>query len=85
MREQVGSDGGLAVPPGLASVTFPGPDGGAVERLIDDCEVVAFGAGGECGVRFGHAPVRDRSVPGIAGRFLAIGARLMVECAESPG
>lgn len=85
MREQVGSEGGLTVPAGLASVTFSGPDGGAVERLIDDREVIPFGAGGECGVRFGHAPVRDRSVPGIAGRFLAIGSRVMVECAESPG
>jgi hypothetical protein len=77
--------GGLAVPPGLASVIYPGPDGGVVERLIDDGEIVAFGAAGECGVRFGHAPVRDRAVPGIAGRLLTIGTRLIVECAERPG
>lgn len=77
--------GGLAVPPGLASVVYPGPDGGAVETLVDEGEVVTFGASSECGVRFGHAPVRDRAVPGVAGRLLAIGTRLMIECAEKPG
>lgn len=76
---------GFVVPPGLATVTFPGPDGGTIERTIDDGEVVPFGASGECGIRFGHAPVRDRAVPGIAGRFLAAGSRLVVECAERPG
>jgi hypothetical protein len=75
----------MAVPPGLARITYPGPDGSAIDTTMDDGAIVAFGASRECGVRLGYAPVRDARVPGIAGRLLTIGSRLIVECAESDG
>ncbi len=45
-------------------------------------EVLRFGRGADCEVRFGHAPVRDQRVPRMAGRILVVGERAVVESPE---
>lgn len=75
----------LSVQPGLAHVAYTGPTGGPVGTTLEEGDVATFGASGECDIRFGYAPVRDRSVPGVAGRLLAIASRVIVECAETSG
>ena len=66
-----------------AAVLFDAPHG-RDSVLLHDGEVVEFGRGGSCGVRFGFAPVVDTRVPRVAGRLVAAAERVFVEVADAP-
>ena len=74
---------------GRASVVVS--DGSERESVpLRDGDVVSFGRGSECDLRFGHAPLRDSGVPRLAGWLLVVGGRVCVEapsmnaCGASP-
>jgi hypothetical protein len=69
---------------GRAAVTFPAPHG-TESVVLRDGEVAEFGRGGECGVRFGYAPLADVGVPRVAGRFVVASARVFVESVDVAG
>jgi hypothetical protein len=67
-----------------AVVTYLAPHG--TEALtICDGDVVSFGRGAECQIRFAYAPVPDEGVPRVAGSLLAANRRIFVESAARPG
>ena len=68
----------------FAVVTFPAPHG-TEARTLSLGDVVAFGRGSECGIRFGYAPRPDHDVPRIAGHFLIMNARLFIESSSTIG
>jgi hypothetical protein len=61
----------------VAQVTYPSLRG-TQDLQIFDGDVVTFGRGGNCRIRFGHAPTLDLSIPRIAGTIVAIDSRLVV-------
>lgn len=74
--------------PGLeaerAVVTYPAPHG--IEAFtLRDGDVVQFGRGSECALRFGYAPTPDHGVPRVAGCLLASNQRVFVESSSQPG
>ncbi len=70
--------------PGRAAVTFSAPHG-TESFVMADGQVVAFGRGGDCQVRFGYAPVADVGVPRVAGRFVVAARRVFVESVDVVG
>jgi hypothetical protein len=67
-----------------AVVTYPAPQGTEALTLRDG-DVVLFGRGGECPVRFGYAPTPDQGVPRVAGSLIAVNRRVFVESASELG
>ena len=65
-------------------VTYPAPHGVEAIRVHDD-EIVAFGRGAECAVRFAYAPVVDRGVPRVAGSLAVVNGRVFVESTGTLG
>jgi hypothetical protein len=72
------ADGALAV------VTYHAPHG-MDARTLRQGDVVAFGRGAECDVRFGYAPRTDRSVPRVAGHIVVMNGRVFVESSPTVG
>ena len=75
-----------SVEPGAerAVVTYPAPHG--VEAFtLRDGEIVQFGRGSECEIRFGYAPTPDQGVPRVAGCLLASNQRVFVESSAQLG
>jgi hypothetical protein len=67
-----------------AVVTYLAPHG-TDARTICDGDVVLFGRGAECDIRFAYAPVPDDGVPRVAGSLLAANRRVFVESSAQPG
>jgi hypothetical protein len=90
-RSQVGVPGSAAGEDALggakverAVVTYLAPHG--IDALtMCDGDVVLFGRGAECQIRFAYAPVPDEGVPRVAGSLLAANRRIFVESAARPG
>jgi hypothetical protein len=66
-----------------AVVTFDAPHG-PTSALLHDGEVVDFGRGPSCRVRFGFAPLLDDGVPRVAGRLVVANQRVFVEVVDAP-
>ncbi len=71
-------------PPGRAAVTFDAPQGPEV-AVLNDGDVVKFGRGDGCHIRFGFAPVADTGVPRVAGLFVVANQRVFIETTANPG
>lgn len=69
---------------GRAAITFAAPHG-AECVVLGDGDIVGFGRGAACGIRFAFAPEADPGVPRWAGRFIAAGGRLFIESAAEIG
>jgi hypothetical protein len=69
---------------GRVAVTFPAPHG-TESLVLHDGDVAHFGRGGDCGVRFGYAPIADVGVPRVAGRFVVAAERVFVESVDVTG
>jgi hypothetical protein len=67
-----------------AVVTYLAPHG-TDALTVHDGDVVLFGRGAECHIRFAYAPVPDEGVPRVAGSLLAANGRVFVESAAEPG
>jgi hypothetical protein len=68
----------------LAVVTYPAPHGIEAETLSEG-DVVDFGRGAECPIRFGYAPQPDQDVPRIAGQFIVMNNRVFIESSAKIG
>jgi hypothetical protein len=68
----------------LAAVTFEAPHG-VDSVVLGGSDVVEFGRGGSCRIRFAYAPLVDAGVPRVAGRLVAAAGRLFVEAPEGAG
>jgi hypothetical protein len=67
-----------------AAVSYQAPHG--IEALtLCDGEVVAFGRGTECKVRFGYAPQPDQDVPRVAGYLIVGHERVFIESSATVG
>src|SRR4051794_31578620 len=55
--------------PVVAKVWWDAPHKGTLERFMSVDDVFAFGRGGECAVRVGHAPVYLSQVPRVWGEI----------------
>ena len=67
-----------------AVVNYDAPHG--MEALtLKDGDVVAFGRGAECQIRFGYAPRPDDGVPRVAGKLLVVNNRVYVESSNQIG
>ncbi len=65
-------------------VTYPAPHG--TEALVlHDGDVVRFGRGSECEVRFAYAPTADPGVPRVAGCLVVSHRRVFVESSDQLG
>lgn len=80
----VATVGGGDIAGARVAVTYPAPHG-AESLLLSDGEIAAFGRGGACAIRFGHAPIADLGVPRLAGRLVVAARRVFVESEDSPG
>jgi hypothetical protein len=67
-----------------AVVTYLAPHGTDALTVCDG-DLVLFGRGAECQIRFAFAPVADEGVPRVAGSLLAANGRIFVETAAEPG
>jgi hypothetical protein len=67
-----------------AVVTYLAPHGTDALTVCDG-DLVLFGRGAECHIRFAYAPVPDEGVPRVAGSLLAANGRIFVEGAAQPG
>jgi hypothetical protein len=67
-----------------AVVTYLAPHGTDALTVCDG-DLVLFGRGAECHVRFAYAPVPEEGVPRVAGSLLAANGRIFVESAAQPG
>jgi hypothetical protein len=67
-----------------AAVTYPAPHG-TESFLLRDGDVVGFGRGVECPIRFGYAPIQDDVVPRLAGQLVVANQRVFVEGVDAPG
>ncbi len=67
-----------------AGITYEAPHG-TESLVLHDGDVVQFGRGGSCAIRFAYAPVADTGVPRIAGRLVVAGDRVFVEASDGPG
>jgi hypothetical protein len=67
-----------------AVVTYLAPHGIDALTLCDG-DLVLFGRGAECRIRFAYAPVPDEGVPRVAGSLLAANRRIFVESPPRPG
>jgi hypothetical protein len=72
---------GNETPPVIAAVLFEGPNGADGFLFTEGDTQVPFGRGGQCPIRFGHAPAPDLRLPRHAGTFLVAGDRLVIEAA----
>lgn len=69
---------------GRAAITFPAPHG-MESVVLQDGDLVEFGRGSTCAVRFGYAPIADVGVPRVAGRLVVAAQRLFVESTDLVG
>jgi hypothetical protein len=70
----------------IGAVVYPSPLGADGYLITEDAGPrVAFGRGGDCALRFAHAPSSDRRVPRQAGWFVVAGQRLAVESPARDG
>jgi hypothetical protein len=67
-----------------AAVTYPAPHG-TESFLLRDGDVVGFGRGVECAIRFAYAPIQDDVVPRLAGQLVVANQRVFVEGVDAPG
>jgi hypothetical protein len=67
-----------------AAVTYPAPHG-TESFLLRDGDVVAFGRGVDCPIRFAYAPIQDDAVPRKAGQLVVANQRVFVEGMDAPG
>jgi hypothetical protein len=68
----------------LAVVSYPAPHG--IEALtLREGDVVSFGRGVECRVRFGYAPQPDQDVPRVAGQFIVMNDRVFIKSSAMIG
>ena len=65
-------------------MTYPAPHG-TESFLLRDGDVVGFGRGVECPIRFGYAPIQDDVVPRLAGQLVVANQRVFVEGVDAPG
>jgi hypothetical protein len=68
----------------VAAVNFPSLKG-TLELQIFEGDIVSFGRGGSCQIRFGHAPTLDSSIPRVAGTLAAINSRIVVNSPSHVG
>jgi len=68
----------------LAVVIYTAPHGTEAATLVDG-DIVSFGRGSECEIRFGYAPEPDTDVPRVAGRLIAMESRVFIESAATVG
>ena len=68
----------------LAVITYPAPHGIEAETLCGG-DIVAFGRGADCRVRFGYAPQPDKDVPRVAGHFVVMNNRVFIESSATVG
>ena len=69
---------------GLAVVNYPAPHGMEAEVLYPG-DVVQFGRGVECAIRFGYAPQPDQDVPRVAGELIVVNNRVFIESPQQLG
>jgi hypothetical protein len=65
-------------------VTYPAPHG-TESYLLRDGDIVGFGRGVECPIRFAYAPIQDDVVPRLAGQLVVANQRVFVEGVDAPG
>lgn len=58
------------------------PDSDRSDVTLHDGDVLAFGRGVDCAVRFGHAPVQDREVGRRCGWLVVANGRVVVQAAD---
>jgi hypothetical protein len=68
----------------VARIDFSTPKGSDKFDLLEG-DVIAFGRGSECRIRFGHAPVMDSSIPRVAGTLTGISGRVIVDSSSHVG
>jgi len=68
----------------VAAVTYPAPHGIEAVELFEG-EIVAFGRGSECKIRFGFAPQPDQGLPRVVGKFLTLNQRVFIESSNQLG
>jgi hypothetical protein len=67
-----------------AAVVYPAPHG-SESFLLRDGDVVDFGRGVDCPIRFAYAPIQDDAVPRLAGQLVVANQRVFVEGVDAPG
>jgi hypothetical protein len=67
-----------------AAVIYPAPHG-SESFLLRDGDVVDFGRGVDCPIRFAYAPIQDDAVPRLAGQLVVANQRVFVEGVDAPG
>jgi hypothetical protein len=68
----------------VAGVTYEAPQGSEALELFEG-DVVSFGRGSECAIRFGYAPQPDQEVPRVAGQFVVLNQRVFIQSADKLG
>ena len=63
---------------------YPAPHG-SESFLLRDGDVVDFGRGVDCPIRFAYAPIQDDAVPRLAGQLVVANQRVFVEGVDAPG
>ncbi|NLA36548.1 MAG: hypothetical protein GX868_12825 [Actinobacteria bacterium] len=58
------------------------PDSDRLSLPLRDNDVLAFGRGVDCALRFGHAPVRDRALLHVCGWLVVANGRIIVQAAD---
>jgi hypothetical protein len=68
----------------VARIEYPTPKGSCTLEVFEG-DLLHFGRGPACRIRFAHAPTADQSIPRVAGTLIAANGRLFVDSSSHVG